>query len=137
MRLSTTVPALPVRDVAAAAAFYRQRMGFTVVHEDAAFAVLRRDDAEIHLWGADDRSWRQRSDLAARPVRSGAEDFLAGTASCRVQVDEVDPLHAELAAADVLHPVDTGTPAATGWGTREFPVLDLDGNLLTFFERVG
>ncbi len=105
------------------------------MQEDDGYAPVRRDGAGIHLWGASDRGWRQRPDLVDAPVRSGAEDFLAGTASCRVQVDGVDDLYAELAAADVLHPVDSGHPTRTGWGTREFAVLDLDGNLLTFFQR--
>jgi catechol 2,3-dioxygenase-like lactoylglutathione lyase family enzyme len=135
MRLSTTVPALPVRDVAAAVAFYAERLGFGCVHQAAGFAVVVRDDAEIHLWEADDTTWRGRRDLAEMPVRSGAEDFLAGTASCRVRVDDADALHTELGAAGVLHPVDRGRAEDTDWGTREFPTLDLDGNLITFFQR--
>lgn len=133
MRLSTTIPSLPVEDTAAAAAFYAERLGFTVHHEDTGFALLRRDDAEIHLWGASDSSWRGRADLAAKPVVSGAETFLAGTASCRVLCDDVDGLYAEMAAAGVLHSVSGSGPQDTDHGTREFHVLDLDGNLLTFF----
>ncbi len=135
MPLGRTVPALPVRDAAAAAAFYRERFGFTVRHLDAGFAVVERDAAELHLWQAGDASWSAREDLRERPVCSGAESFLAGTASCRVQVDEVDALWAELERAGVLHPVARGGPADTDFGTREFAALDLDGNLLAFFER--
>jgi hypothetical protein len=46
-------------------AHYRDRFGFAPVHQDAGFAVLRRDDAELHLWGAVDEAWRTR----ARPRR--------------------------------------------------------------------
>lgn len=133
MSLSTTIPSLPVRDTGAAAAFYAERLGFRVHHQDAGFALLRRDAAEIHLWGASDASWQGRADLAARPVVSGAETFLAGTASCRVRCDDVDGLYAEMAAAGVLHGVSGSGPQDTDHGTREFHVLDLDGNLLTFF----
>ena len=49
--------------------------------------------------------------------------------------DDVDGLHAELAGAGVLHPVDEGRPGDTDHGTREFPTLDRDGNLLTFYCR--
>lgn len=76
-----------------------------------------------------------RADLAERPVCSGAESFIAGTASCRIEVDQVDELYAEMAAAGVLHPTDPGRAQDTDWGTREFAVLDLEGNLLTFFYR--
>lgn len=138
MRLSTTIPALPVADTAAAVDFYVRRLGFEVLHQSGGFAVLRRDDAVLHLWAADDTGWRLRdsADLAEKPVRTGAEDFLAGTASCRIAVDEVDGLHAELAAADVLHPTDRGAPVDTDHGTREFHALDLDGNLLSFYRRL-
>jgi catechol 2,3-dioxygenase-like lactoylglutathione lyase family enzyme len=133
MRLSTTIPSLPVEAVPAAAEFYADRLGFEVVHVEAGFARLRRDDAEIHLWASDDASWRTRTDLTERPVVSGAESFLAGTASCRVEVDDVDALYAELAATAVLHYGDRGAPVDTDYGTREFHCTDLAGNLLTFY----
>ncbi|MGQ0573210.1 MAG: bleomycin resistance protein [Pseudonocardia sp.] len=135
MRLSRTVPALPVQNTGEAAAFYERRLGFDARHVDDGFAKLVRDDAEVHLWAAGDHSWQQRADLAQRPVCSGAESFIAGTASCRIEVDDVDALYAEMAAAGVLHPTDPGSAQDTDWGTREFAALDLDGNLLTFFHR--
>lgn len=68
-------------------------------------------------------------------MRSGAETFLAGTASCRIACDDVDSLYAELSAAQVLHSIDRGSPVDTDYGTREFATLDGDGNLLIFFRR--
>jgi hypothetical protein len=67
------------------------------------------------------------------PICSGAESFLAGTASCRIQVSDVDALFAELQSAGVLHDVSRAGVTATDFGTREFSTLDSDGNLLTFF----
>jgi catechol 2,3-dioxygenase-like lactoylglutathione lyase family enzyme len=133
VRLTRTIPALPVRDAAAAVAFYRDRLGFAVQHHDGGFAVLARDEVVLHLWEAGDEGWRQRESLE-RPVRSGAESFIAGTASCRVQVEGVDELFSELAARDVLHPVSKDGVSDTDFGSREFATLDLDGNLVTFFE---
>lgn len=134
--LGRTVPALPVREVGAAVEFYRARFGFEAVHADGGFAVLVRDDARIHLWQAADESWRSRTDLAERPVDSGAESFLAGTASCRVEVDDVDALYAELRGTGVLHGVSRNGVTTTDFGTREFATLDLDGNLLEFYRWV-
>ncbi|MET0683812.1 MAG: VOC family protein [Solirubrobacteraceae bacterium] len=131
--LHRTIPALPVRDVVAAAAYYRDRFGFDSPHETADFAVLVRDDAVLHLWGATDDDWRTRDDLARRPICSGAESFLAGTASCRIEVADVDALYAELRAAGVLHDVSRDGVSVTDFGTTEFATLDADGNLLTFF----
>jgi len=134
--LSQTIPALPVRHAAAAVDFYRDRLGFEIVHHDGGFAVLARDEAVIHLWEAGDESWQTRESLE-RPVRSGAESFIAGTASCRIVVTGVDDLYTELARADVLHPVSSDGVGDTDFGTREFAILDLDGNLVTFFEWVS
>jgi len=132
--LGQTIPALPVRDASSAVAFYHDRLGFEVLHHDAGFAVLARGDAVLHLWEAGDESWRS-ADLGERTVRSGAESFIAGTASCRIVVSDVDELFAELAAQDVLHPVSAGGPDDTDFGSREFAAVDLDGNLITFFLR--
>jgi catechol 2,3-dioxygenase-like lactoylglutathione lyase family enzyme len=130
--LSQTIPALPVRDAQKAVDFYRDRLGFKVLHHDGGFAVLNRNEAVVHLWEASDESWRGREPLES-PVRSGAESFLAGTASCRIATEGVDELFEEYRQADVLHPVSRGGVEDTDFGTREFSALDLDGNLLGFF----
>ncbi len=129
--MGRTIPAFPARDVVAAVAFYRERLGFEALHHDGGFAVLRRDDAVLHLWEPADRSWASRPASGEGPVRSGAESFLAGTASCRIEVTDVDALYAEMQAAGVLHPVSDSVDT-TDFGTREFHVLDLDGNLIGF-----
>jgi len=131
--LQRTIPALPVRDVGAAVAYYRDRFGFDAPHQTADFAVLVRDDAVLHLWGATDDAWRSRDDVDRHPVCSGAESFLAGTASCRVEVSDIDALFEELRSAEVLHAVSRRGVSATDFGTKEFATLDTDGNLLTFF----
>ena len=134
--LSQTIPALPVREMAAAVAFYRDRLGFDVRHHDGGFAVMTRDEAVVHLWEASDESWQER-DSRVSPVSSGAESFIAGTASCRILVEGVDDLYDELRRSDVLHPVSRDGVDDTDFGTREFATLDLDGNLVTFFEWVS
>ena len=101
----------------------------TGLDHDGGFAVLGRDDAVVHLWEAGDETWRNR-DSIERPVQSGAESFIAGTASCRIRVEE-------LRGNDVLHPVSKDGVDATDFGTREFATLDSDGNLVTFFQWVA
>ena len=135
--LGQTIPAMPVRDAAAAVAFYRDRLGFEVVHQEDGFAVLRRDGAQLHLWQAGDESWRERSALRDRPVSSGAESFIAGTASCRIEVEGVDALYEELRGKEVLHQVSKEGVSKTDFGSREFATLDQDGNLISFFEWVS
>jgi catechol 2,3-dioxygenase-like lactoylglutathione lyase family enzyme len=124
------IPALPSADVERSIAFYRDVLGFEPVHVEAGFAVLRRDAATVHVWGATDESWRERVQWE-RPVISGAESFIAGTASCRVRVGGVNELYDECRAEGIVHP--NGHIADTPYGTREFGVLDPDGNLVTFY----
>lgn len=127
MRLGQTIPALPVPGHGGSGGLLPHRLGFTVRYQDMGFAVLPRDDAELHRWESSDPEWEHRDSLE-RPVRSGAESFIAGTASCRIQVDEVDALHDELKDAGVLHPASRDGSGDTDFGTREFATGDVDGN---------
>ena len=132
MQLLRTIPALPVKAIAQSVPFYRDLLGFSLVHQDDGMAIFRRDDIEIHLWEASDESWQTRSGGA--PVVSGGESFIAGTASCRVEVRGVDDLHHVMQPLQIIHP--NAPLGDQPWGTREFAVLDPDNNLITFFERV-
>ena len=53
----------------------------------------------------------------------------------RLVRDDVDGLYDEMRAAGVLHYRDPGSPTDTDFGTREFAVTDLDGNLIVFYLR--
>jgi catechol 2,3-dioxygenase-like lactoylglutathione lyase family enzyme len=128
-----TTAAMPSSDVARSIGFYRDVLGFEVAHHEGDFAVLVRDGATLNVWGATDESWREKLD-PERPVRSGAETFIAGTASCRIQVEDgVDELYATCKERDVVHP--KAHVEDMWWGTREFGVLDPDGNLVSVYER--
>jgi hypothetical protein len=52
-------------------------------------------------------------------------------------VHGVDELYQEMTRAEVLHPVSQESVDHTDFGTREFATLDLDGNLVSFFEWVS
>ncbi|NIP14826.1 MAG: bleomycin resistance family protein [Gemmatimonadetes bacterium] len=136
MKLNRVIPALPVRQIEPAAAFYHTRIGCAVGYQDERFAIVTRDQVEIHLWAARDESWEARAgDRPGSPVVTGAESFLAGTASCRVEVSGIDALYDECKRNGILYGPDTVVEVRP-WGMREFPVLDLDRNLITFFEPV-
>ena len=134
MQMFKTIPALPVQSISQSCEFYTTRLGFAIRHKEASFAIAVRDEIEIHLWAACDRSWKWRSVLLAmKPVRTGAETFIAGTASCRIQVQGIHELYEEYKKQDVLHSVDT-VILEQYWGHREFATVDKDRNLLTFYE---
>ena len=95
-----------------------------------------RDEVEIHLWKSGDETWKNKSGaLTTNPVCSGAESFLAGTASCRIEVQGINELFKEYKKQGVIYSQDTVVEEQP-WGVREFPALDHHRNLLTFYEVV-
>ncbi len=130
--LGSPTPSLPTADVARSKQFYTDVLGFGEVASDDGFALLRRDGATISIWGATDESWREKLD-PEKPVCSGAESFIAGTASCSIEVTGVDELYEYCKEREVVHP--NGHVRDTEWGTREFVILDPDGNAVSFWER--
>jgi len=103
-----------VADIAKSAEHYRDVLGFTITFEYGEpifYVCLCRDDVALHLLGA------------------GQTKRRAGHGGVCVLVRDVDAVHTELAArgAKVVKP-----PEDYAYGMRDFDVLDLDGNQLTF-----
>lgn len=131
-----TIPTLPVNKIEKAVDFYQDRLGFQCGYKAEDYAILHRDNIELHLWAAFDKSWKWRSFfLFLKPIWSGAESFLAGTHSCRIEVEDIDELYGEYKSSGVLFNSKTVVEEMP-WGSLEFSALDLHGNLLTFTERV-
>ncbi len=104
-----TLPHLPVVDVGAAVAHYRDVLGFHINHQQDDLGVMDRDRITVLLIPrADDRP---------------------GIGSTYVYVADADALYAELRTkgANIQ-----GEPVSHPWGLRDFAVLDADGNCLTF-----
>ncbi|QEC66148.1 bleomycin resistance family protein [Panacibacter ginsenosidivorans] len=134
MRMQKTIPALPVQSVKKSCEYYTKRLGFTIRHQEETFAIAVRDEIEIHLWQSCDKSWKWRSVfLVLRPIWTGAESFIAGTASCRIELQGVDELYEEYKKQGALHSPDT-VVIEQYWGHREFAAVDNERNLLTFYE---
>jgi uncharacterized glyoxalase superfamily protein PhnB len=103
-----------VGDIAKSVEHYRDALGFTVTFQygqPTYYACLCRDEVSLHL-------------LAAHETKR-----LAGNGGICVFVKDVDSVHAELVArgAKVIKP-----PQNYDYGMRDFDVVDLDGNHLTF-----
>jgi uncharacterized glyoxalase superfamily protein PhnB len=107
--LRKVMPELPCSDVAAAVAHYRDVLGFQVNYAQDDIGVMDRDGMRVLL--------------IARTAQH------TGIGSCSFYVADADALHAELTAkgANVQ-----GPPVSQPWGLREFKVLDLEGNRLSF-----
>jgi hypothetical protein len=135
-KLLKTIPAFPVLQIDKSVEFYKDKFGFDCPHKEETFAILVREDVELHLWASCNNNWKWKSIfLFLKPISSGAESFLAGTHSCRIEVKGIDELYKELSAKNVLHNEKTKIEK-TDYGTREFVTLDLHRNLLTFYENV-
>jgi len=119
-KMLAATPALPGRNIPTAVAFYRDRLGFNVRHEDGGLGIMQRDAIALHLWEAN------------KLDTPGAEPHLAGSASCRVQVEGVHVLYDEYRDRGVIHP--NGALAIQPWGVEDFTILDQDGNAIAFFE---
>src|SRR5262245_40832512 len=103
-----------VSDVPKSIKHYSDALGFKVTFEygnPTFYVCLCRDEVAMHL-------------LAARQTKR-----LPGNGAICIFVKDVDAVHAELAArgARVVKP-----PQDYDYGMRDFDVVDLDGNQLTF-----
>ena len=112
---AVTIPTLPSRSLPATIAFYR-RLGFDGTLIGDGYAILTRGSIELHFF--------PHPDLKPQECDAG----------CYVRLQDVDALHAELAAAQ-LPP--HGIPRLERvedkpWGMRDFALIDADGNLLKF-----
>ena len=109
VRLLSAQPALPVADVERAFAFYAA-LGFRKHYQNQDLHLLvERDGVILHL----------------------ATQIVEGTGGCQILVEGVDALHEKAVAsgATMLHDLQDEP-----WGTRDFTVLDPDGNAVTFAE---
>jgi catechol 2,3-dioxygenase-like lactoylglutathione lyase family enzyme len=122
----SATPNLIVSDMAASLAFYRDVLGFQLaqsVPDEApfVFAWLKRGGVELFL-------------NDAKPVVSEFTNLRAGnTSTLFVIVNDVDAFHAQLSgrARIVMGLTDQF------YGTREFAILDPDGYLITFAQKMN
>ncbi|MBW4438073.1 MAG: VOC family protein [Pleurocapsa minor GSE-CHR-MK-17-07R] len=124
--LSKLSPMIPAgKDIRAAVDFYEHTLGFTVTYkaDDWGMVILQRGEVEIMLANSDD-------------------PHTAAQTSFRIQVSDVNALYAEYKAHGIApfeqpDGAGLGTVRQMPWGTREFPVRDLAGVCITFYERVA
>jgi catechol 2,3-dioxygenase-like lactoylglutathione lyase family enzyme len=109
------VPVLASLDIERSAEFFATTLGFTKVHVvQGAYGIVANGSVQIHFWACNDR-------------------HIAEATSCRVQVRAIEALYRVCEVHAIVHP---NAPLETKpWGTKEFAILDPDGNLVTFHEN--
>ena len=109
------VPVLASLDIERSAEFFATKLGFTKVHvAQGAYGIVTNGSVQIHFWACTDR-------------------HIAEATSCRVQVRAIEPLYRLCESHAIVHP--NAALETKSWGTKEFAILDPDGNLVTFYEN--
>lgn len=111
-------PVLPSQDIERDVVWYKENVGFELLHKDQMYAVMRRGKICIHLqWHADT-----------------AEDPLLGGSVIKIFVKNIQPIFKEF--------IDRGTVEAeklrlnTPWRTNEFGFFDLNKNAIFIVEDI-
>jgi catechol 2,3-dioxygenase-like lactoylglutathione lyase family enzyme len=110
-QIKSTVPVLASLDLKETLDFYTVRLGFKVCGEFEDYAIVSRDDAEIHFWKCEDR-------------------HIAENTSCYVRTSGIQILYEEFTNRGLT----LEQPVIQPWGMRELYVIDPHGNLLKFGE---
>lgn len=122
LELRTAVPVLYVRDVSAAATFWRDKLGFKVdfLHGNPAFyGAVSRDGACLHL------------KFVHEPVFGQGRIEDEGLIMAYVPTRNLKALIAEFQAREVPF---SQPPTKQAWGGTDVHVLDPDGNRIAFVE---
>ena len=112
-----------VKDVARAVAFYTQRLGFTLKHQQLpAFANVSLGDEDVLLSGP--------GASGSRPMPNGEHQAPGGWNRVVLRVVDLPACIAELKSAGVT----LRNEMETGPGGRQIQIEDPDGNPLELFE---
>lgn len=113
--LQSAVPILASLDTAETVKFYTEKLGFTFHSEWDGYLIFSKDDIQLHFWSTSDPEI---------PKNTG----------CYMNVSEVDKLYARYEPEGVIHP--EGSLTDMPWGMRQFSILDNNGNIIHFGERI-
>ena len=120
IELKAAVPVLFVRDVSAAAVYYRDMLGFAIdflYGSPPFYGAVSRGSACLHLRFVKAPNFTA---LAAREV-----SLILAT----IEVSDLQGLCAEFEARGAMF---TQRPAKQAWGGTDFHVRDVDGNVVSF-----
>ncbi len=113
--LQSVAPELPSLDLARTRQFYEQKLGFRTVAQYDNYIIFERDNIWINYWLCHDAE-------------------LPKSASCYIYVDDARALYEELQRHQIIHP--QGAMQDQYYGVRDFKVLDDNGCLLKFGQRL-
>lgn len=109
-------PVLPSQDIDRDVTWYKKQVGFTLVHKDNMYAVLKRDKLYIHL------QWHADTD----------DDPLLGGSVIKIFVKNIYPIFDEFVKRGTVN--KDKLRLKTDWSTNEFGFFDLNNNAIFFVE---
>ncbi|MTB53623.1 glyoxalase/bleomycin resistance/extradiol dioxygenase family protein [Lewinella sp. W8] len=116
--LLSTIPVLPTEDMARDVAWYAEKTGFTKVGGDDMYAILQRENLELHL------QWHANTE----------DDPLLGGSVVRIHVENILPIFEEFVQRGTVSPQKLRM--GTDWGTNEFGFYDPNKNAIFIMEDV-
>jgi uncharacterized glyoxalase superfamily protein PhnB len=113
------VPEIPVREIAAAAAYYEQSLGFTLDWGDEELGLAGISKGNCRMFLASQRYRKQYGNAGPSLTWLNLESR-----------DEVDELYRVWSSGNARM---MSAPESKPWGLHEFTATDLDGNLFRVF----
>jgi hypothetical protein len=113
-----TIPVLPTDNMGRDVAWYEEKTGFHKVGGDDMYAILQRENLELHL------QWHANTE----------DDPLLGGSVVRIHVENILPLFEEFVHRGTVPPQKLRM--GTDWGTNEFGFYDLNKNAIFVMEDV-
>ena len=112
--MQKTVPVLPALDMNETIIFYRDKLNFSIVNYGN-YIIAYNKNAELHFFESGDK-------------------YLCKNSSCYILVNNIEDFYASLSAKDIISP--DGQLQSKPWNMKEFSILDNNGNLLRFGEKI-
>ncbi|GAA4469981.1 VOC family protein [Nibrella saemangeumensis] len=113
-QLTSIAPKLPMLDPAATRNFYVDQLSFTLVNDYGDYLMLRKDNVELHLF--------------LLPTLNPLDNY----GMCYMRISGIDAFYQTCLTHNIL--AKQGQLEERPWGVREFSIVDVNGNLLTFGE---
>jgi len=110
-----TIPVMTVNDLHRSLAFFTQ-LGFQVHHQEAGFAIVKRDAIEVHF--------THHPEILPEVNNS----------VCRIVVSNIEALYQEILSIQALPYLRLSPLTTQPWGDREINIVDPCGVLIRFSE---
>ena len=110
--INSTIPVLASLNLQESIDFYTGPLGFKTLGRFDDYAIVGRNNAEIHFWVCNER-------------------HIAENTSCYIRTTDTQSLYDEFRA----NGLQISEPVSQPWGMKELYVIDPHGNLLKFGEQ--